>query len=119
MKKALARGTIYLMSAQLIFLISSYAVHFGLGRYLGPELYGTFGIILSLLTICRVFVEPGTVRAISKYTAERKELAVAIKNQAIKIQIILALKLVAKLDYRQGINIEILNRGLVTPVYFA
>jgi len=90
-KKILAKGTIYLMSAQLVFLISSYAIHFGLGRYLGPELYGTFGIILSLLTICRVLVEPGTVRAISKYTAERKELAVVIKNQAIKIQIILAL----------------------------
>ncbi len=97
MKKALARGTIYLMSAQLVFLISSYAIHFGLGRYLGPELYGTFGIILSLLTICRVLVEPGTVRAISKYTAERKELAVAIKNQAIKIQIILALIIFASL----------------------
>ena len=91
MKKALARGTIYLMSAQLIFLISSYAIHFGLGRYLGPGLYGTFGIVLSLLTICRVLVEPGTVRAISKYSAERKELAVVIKNQAMKIQIILAL----------------------------
>lgn len=91
MKKVLARGTVYLMSAQLVFLISSYAIHFGLGRYLGPELYGTFGIILSLLTICKVLVEPGTVRAISKYTAERKELAVVIKNQAIKIQIILAL----------------------------
>jgi len=90
-KKALAKGTVYLMSAQLVFLISSYAIHFGLARHLGPELYGTFGIILSLLTICRVFVEPGTVRAISKYTAERKELAVAIKNQAMKIQIIFAL----------------------------
>ena len=91
MKKILAKGTVYLMSAQLVFLISSYAVHFGLGRYLGPELYGTFGIILSLLTICRVLVEPGTVRAISKYTAERKELTVRIKSQAMKIQIILAL----------------------------
>ncbi len=91
MEKILAKGTIYLMSAQLVFLISSYAIHFGLGRYLGPGLYGTFGIILSLLTICKVFVESGTVRAISKYTAERKELAVVIKNQAMKIQITLAL----------------------------
>lgn len=91
MKKILAKGTIYLMSAQLVFLISSYTIHFGLGRYLGPELYGTFGVILSLLTICRVLVEPGAVRAISKYTAEVKELTVAIKNQAIKIQMILAL----------------------------
>ncbi len=91
MKKILAKGTIYLMSAQLVFLISSYTIHFGSGRYLGPELYETSGVILSLLTICKVLVEPGTVRAISKYTAERKELAVVIKNQAMKIQIIFAL----------------------------
>lgn len=97
MKRVLAKGTIYLMSAQLVFLISGYAIHFGLGRYLGPGLYGTFGIVLSLLTICRVLVEPGTVRAISKYTAERKELAVAIKNQAMKIQIILAFIIFASL----------------------
>lgn len=91
MKQVLAKGTIYLMSAQLIFLISSYAIHFGLGRYLGPELYGAFGVIMVLLTTSRVLVESGTVRAVSKYTAERKELALAIKNQAMKIQIILAL----------------------------
>lgn len=91
MKKVLAKGTIYLMSAQLIFLIGGYAIHFGLGRYLGPELYGTFGVIISLLTICRVLVESGTMRAVSKYTAERRELAVGIKNQTMKIQIILAL----------------------------
>jgi len=90
-KQVLAKGTIYLMSAQLIFLISSYAIHFGLGRYLGPELYGAFGVIMVLLTTSRVLVESGTVRAVSKYTAERKELALAIKNQAMKIQIILAL----------------------------
>ncbi|MBA7622533.1 lipid II flippase MurJ [subsurface metagenome] len=91
MKNTLAKGTIYLMIAQLVFLISGYVIHFGLGRYLGAELYGTFGITLALLTICRVFVESGTVRAVSKYTAERKELVNQIKNQAMKIQIILAL----------------------------
>jgi len=91
LEKVLAKGTIYMMSAQLVFLIGGYVIHFGLGRYLGPELYGTFGIMLSLLTICRVLVESGTVGAVSKYSAERKELAVEIKNQAIKIQIIFAL----------------------------
>jgi O-antigen/teichoic acid export membrane protein len=91
LEKVLAKGTIYLMSAQLIFLIGGYAIHFGLGRYLGPELYGTFGVIISLLTICRVLVESGTVGAVSKYTAERRELVVGIKNQIIKIQIIFAL----------------------------
>ncbi len=91
MKQALAKGTIYLMSAQLIFLISSYAVHFGLGRYLGPELYGAFGVIMVLLTTSRVLVESGTVRAVSKYTANRKEFTLAVKNQAIKIQMILSL----------------------------
>ncbi len=115
LEKVLAKGTIYLMSAQLIFLISGYAIHFGLGRYLGPELYGTFGIIISLLTICRVLVESGTMRAVSKYTAERKELAVGIKNQTMKIQIIFALIIFVFLFTLAPLIANLLKDSTLTP----
>ncbi len=115
MKKILAKGTIYLMSTQILFLISGYAIHFGLGRYLGPELYGTFGVIISLLTICRVLVESGTLRAVSKYTAERRELAVGIKNQTMKVQIILALIIFVFLFTLAPLIASLLKDSTLTP----
>jgi len=114
-KKILAKGTIYLMSTQILFLISGYAIHFGLGRYLGPELYGTFGVIISLLTICRVLVESGTLRAVSKYTAERRELAVGIKNQTMKVQIILALIIFVFLFTLAPLIASLLKDSTLTP----
>jgi len=87
----MAKGTLYLMIANVTFLISGYAIHFGLGRYLGPELYGTFGVILSLLTINRIFIQTGTSQAVSKFIAENKDMANTIKNEALKIQTIISL----------------------------
>jgi len=104
-----------LMVAQLIFLISGYTIHFGLGRYLGPQLYGTFGVILSILTICRVFMEAGTVRAVSKYTAERRESAIRIKNQAMKMQMILALIIFLFLFFLAPLIANLLKDSTLTP----
>ena len=115
LKKVLAKGTIYLMSAQLIFLIGGYAIHFGLGRYMGPELYGTFGVIISLLTICRVLVESGTGQAVSKYTAERNKLADKIKNQAIKIQIVFAFIIFLFLFTLAPLIANLLKDSTLTP----
>jgi len=82
----MAKGTIYLMATQIVFLASGYIIHFGLGRYLGPELYGTFGLVLSFVSIYQVLIHSGTANAVSKYVAENKELAGSIKNKALKFQ---------------------------------
>lgn len=82
--RVMARGTIYLMVTQIVFLASGYIIHFGLGRYLGPELYGTFGLVLSFVSIYQVLMHSGTTNAVSKYVAENEELAGSIKNKALK-----------------------------------
>jgi len=84
--KVMARGTIYLMVTQVVFLASGYIIHFGLGRYLGPELYGTFGLVLSFVSIYQVLMHSGTTNAVSKYVAENEELAGSIKNKMLKFQ---------------------------------
>lgn len=83
----LAKGTLYLMIANVIFLSSGYIVHFGLGRYLGPKEYGTFGVILSLLAITQIFLQNGVSQAVSKYIAEGKDIA-QVKNEGMKFQIL-------------------------------
>ena len=75
----------------VIFLISGYAIHFGLGRYLGPELYGTFGVIIALLTINEMLLKKGMYDALSKFTSEDEESASSIKNKALEIQTVFSL----------------------------
>jgi O-antigen/teichoic acid export membrane protein len=87
----IARGTVYLMIAQLLFVISGYVIHFGLGRFLGPEEYGLFGIILSLITIIEVILIRGVRDAISKYVAEYEDCARSILKSGLKIELMLSL----------------------------
>lgn len=81
----MAKGTVYFMIAQVIFLSSGYAIHFGLGRYLGPAEYGTFGVILSLLAIVQLFLQSGVPKAVSKYVAEGYDID-TVKNEGLKVQ---------------------------------
>ena len=90
-KNVMGKGTIYLMATNVIFLISGYAIHFGLARYLGPELYGTFGVILALLAICEMFLMRGMREAITRFTSKDEESASSIKNKALKIQAVFSL----------------------------
>jgi len=90
-KKVMGKGTIYMMVTNVIFLISGYAIHFGLGRYLGPELYGTFGVIIALLYINETLLLRGMPEAVSKFTSEDEESASSIKNKALEIQTVFSL----------------------------
>ncbi len=85
MKTSLGRGTLYLMVAQVVFLISGYLIHIGLGRYLGPREYGIFGVIIALITTINIILTSGMPQAVSKFIAENEKLALAIKNKALKI----------------------------------
>ena len=88
LKHTMMKGTIFLMIANLTFLICSFIIHLGLGRYFGPELYGSFGVILSLLAVNGIFVQAGIPVAVSKFIAENEEMAFTIRNKALIIQLI-------------------------------
>lgn len=91
MKNAMAKGTLWLMFARFIFLLSGYGVHIFLGRYFGPALYGTFGVILSLMNIVQMFFQKGLPQSASKFMAEDKDEEGAIYKTAIKLQFYSAL----------------------------
>ena len=87
----LGRGTLYLMLVQVVFLASGYIIHAGLGRLLGPASYGIFGVVIYLVTLSQDFLRAGIPQAASKYIAEDSSKARAIKNKAVKLQLIYAL----------------------------
>lgn len=91
MKKLMAKGTLYLMFAESIFLLSGYVLHIGLARMLGPASYGILGVVLSLLTISEIFILRGVPEALAKFIAESKRKAAAIFKEGFKIQIVFSL----------------------------
>ena len=82
----MGKGTFYLLIAEVMFVVSGWAIHIGAGRILGREYYGIFVILLSLLTLYRIFLQTGVNRAVSKYTSEEPARARLIRRQALKLQ---------------------------------
>ncbi len=87
----LGQGTIYLMIAEVMFILSGWVIHIGSKKILGISEYGTFGILLSLLTLYRIFLATGVNRAVSRYISRDPSQAGSIKHQALKLQIALGI----------------------------
>lgn len=56
MKQNVKRGTLYLMVAQVAFVVSGYAVHVALGRMLGPAEYGIYAVVISMMTMVNLIL---------------------------------------------------------------
>ena len=83
------RDVAYQAAAKASFVAGGYAVHLGLGRYLGPAAYGTVGIVLSVTGILRIFVMNGVRQAVSRLTAMSDVPAASeIRRQALQAQAI-------------------------------
>ncbi|MFH1642894.1 MAG: flippase [Nanoarchaeota archaeon] len=91
MKKSLGVGTAFMMGAEFAVILSAYVIHITMARYLGPELYGVFGVLMSLYLINKSFLGTGFPRAVSKYLAESKKNAVKLFKISINLQLIFSL----------------------------
>jgi len=68
--QSVSQGTIYLIFANLSFLISGYIINIGLGRIFGPESYGMYAVIIAIVTMFNLIFTTGIPQAVSKYTSE-------------------------------------------------
>ncbi|MBI2844726.1 MAG: oligosaccharide flippase family protein [Armatimonadetes bacterium] len=90
---SVARGAIALIGVQVVFLVGAYAVHFYLGRKLGPADYGIFGVVMAFLLWMEVSLTGGFPYAIRKFGAEQKDLLPAIAVAAMKGQAVYSMAL--------------------------
>lgn len=86
MNNYFAKGTIYLTVASIVFMLSGYAINVWLGRYLGPELYGVYGIIISLVTVINLTQTAGLPQAVSKFIASDSKKSEGIYRSGFIIQ---------------------------------
>lgn len=93
MKQSLRHGTIYLIAAQVSFVLSGYATHIGLGRFLGPSDYGIYAVVISLMTMVNLILSTGIPQAVSKYVAHGEGNELHVKRTAQKLQLFFSLVL--------------------------
>jgi stage V sporulation protein B len=99
MRSERVTGTIYLTVASLAYMVSGYFLSVWLGRFLGPEKYGEYGVIISLMTLINLVQTSGLPQATAKFIAEKSEQADAIFKRAIQVQLILAIVLMVVLGF--------------------
>jgi stage V sporulation protein B len=80
------KGLIYIMLGQSVFMLSGYILHISIGRSLGPELYGIFGILTAFLFMLERLLFGSISKGITKFIVENKKASRTIINHAIKIQ---------------------------------
>ncbi len=92
-RQHIVKSVFWLTVAEIIFNISGYIVHSGVGRILGPAEYGRYGLVITLTTMIIMLIGRGIPSAMNKYISEifdtKPGLVRLIKKQAIIAQIIL------------------------------
>jgi len=87
MTEKLGKNLLLTLGAFMVFTVASYVIHIYLGRSLGPQDYGLFGVVISLLAVIEVFFFKGMRDTVAKYVSEFPEKSRTIKNQGLKLQL--------------------------------
>lgn len=82
------RGVIFLMVSKAYFIISGYAIHFGLARLLGKELFGLFGIVNTVVGILNAVLITGTIQMVSKFVSQDEKKSGAVLKSALQLQVL-------------------------------
>jgi len=78
------RGAFLLGISQAVLVLTGFILNIYLGRTLGPELYGIFGVMNTFIVINEFLLMRGIYDAISKLVAEKEESTNAIINSVFK-----------------------------------
>ena len=113
----MARGTFYQFISGIVFVASGYVIHIGLGRFLGPELYGIFGIVLSLLSINYLFLLSGVRDSVSKFTAENPLSVHSILIQGLRVQGVFSIVLALFYFGLSSVIADLLNDSSLAPYF--
>ena len=86
----MSKGIIYKLTYIFLFVIGGYAIHIYLARFLLPEKYGTFGVCLSIVMICYIFLDNGIRQEVSKLSSHYPESAKHFLVKGIFVQLLIA-----------------------------
>lgn len=120
MSRHVARSVMWLTLSEIVFNVAGYVIHSAVGRILGPEDYGRYGIIVTLTTMIVVLVGNGIPSAMSKYISEifdtHSEQVRAIRNTALRLQVILMTGVTVLFFLCAPITAWLLGDATLTPL---
>ncbi len=121
MSKFLVKSFFWVTLSEVIYNLSAYIIHSGMGRILGPAQYGRYGIIVTLTTMIVVLIGQGVPTAMAKYLGEiydtKPGLIPIIKKQTAKIQFILIGGVTAIFFFLAPVISLILHDKTLTPLF--
>lgn len=85
LSRAAVGGTAYLAIAQCVSLVAGYVVAVVLGRNLGPELYGVYGVVISVLIATELIGRLGIPEATAKLVAEVSHVDRSLERTSITL----------------------------------
>lgn len=109
------KGTIYLTIASFFFVISSYVINVWLGRTLGPEDYGIYGVIISLVAILNLVQTSGIPQAMTKLISEDTKRSDDILKSGLIVQVLLSIFIAATFYLLASPISVLLNDPSLTP----
>ncbi|MBC8180878.1 oligosaccharide flippase family protein [candidate division KSB1 bacterium] len=112
----ISRGVILTVVSQVVMLISGFGINLALARLLGPEDYGTFGLVISILIIVEMFVFTGIPEAIRKFGGETPELMRSIKKKTLPWQVVYCLAMYIVLFFFTPIISSVLSDDRLTTL---
>ena len=89
----MGKGIVFYLISNIFMIIGGFAIHIGLGRFLGPARYGIFGVIFSLITLSENFFNTGMIRSVAKHIAAKEAGAFSILKAGTMIQLYFSLAL--------------------------
>jgi len=93
MSRFLVKSFFWVTLSEIVYNLSAYVIHSGMGRILGPAEYGRYGLVVTLTTMVVVLIGQGVPTAMAKYLGEIYDtelgLIPVIKRQTAKIQFVL------------------------------
>ena len=90
-RQGLIAGTTYLLIAQIVFILSGYAIHVVLGRLLGPSDYGVYSIVIYFATVFNLILTTGLPYAVSKFISEDERRSQSVMKSSLNLSVILGI----------------------------
>ncbi len=113
----MGRGIIYGLITRALFIIGAYVIHVYAGRTLQPELYGTLGVILAILTITSIFYSNGVREAIAKNISSFPRSAERIFSMGLRVQLVIGIPIALAVFFLAGgIASFFQDENLVVPL---
>jgi stage V sporulation protein B len=84
---SLRRGSVYLAISSLLFMLSGYVIHIWLGKHLGPGQYGTYNVVVQVMTALNMVHYIGVPQAVSRVIASDDSRADAVLRSGLVLQV--------------------------------